>query len=148
MIPTKFVVIEQFPLTFSGKIDRKALPNIVEFRYLSNLSLVDSPAQNECEQIIVEIIKKLLHLGEVNPKTNFFELGAHSLLLVELAYALSKALKREIKVVEIFAYPTVRLLSSHLSQANPADVASANSTTQRAQAKKSHTIMKRAKYVR
>lgn len=149
MIPNKFVIIDAFPLTYTGKIDRKRLPEVVNFRYLSSSVVVDPVIQNDHEKIIADIIKRLLQLGTVNIETNFFDLGAHSLMLVELAYAVSKELKQEVQVTELFAYPTVRLLASYLNVKTRAEDSFTrdDEILQRADAKKLRGIKKRGDYV-
>jgi hypothetical protein len=48
---------------------------------------------------------------------NFFDLGGHSLLLVQVQAKLRVALRREIAIVEMFQYPTIRAMATHLVRA-------------------------------
>ncbi|MBA2651067.1 MAG: amino acid adenylation domain-containing protein [Tatlockia sp.] len=117
MIPTKYIVVNQFPLTFNGKINRKAIPSITEYTNLAN-EIVSSPVQNPIEDLIVDLIKTLLNKDLINPESNFFNLGLHSLLLVELADKLNQTMNQPISVVDLFTYPTVRSLAQFLTQFN------------------------------
>jgi polyketide synthase PksJ len=115
MIPTKYVVVNQFPLTFNGKINRKALPAIAEYSNLAD-EITLSPLQNPIEEIIIELIKSFLNKDVINPETNFFNLGLHSLLLVELTEKLNKSLNQPVSVVDLFTYTSVRSLANYLTQ--------------------------------
>jgi amino acid adenylation domain-containing protein len=144
MIPTKFFAVDQFPLTFNGKIDRKIIPDLPNIRSLSS-STTNTPIQNNYEMIVIDIIKRSLNLAMVDPQSNFFDLGMHSLLLIEFSYALSKAFKRPVNVTEIFAYPTVRLLTNYLTieEKEEKDDGEVDSFKQRADAKRSRKILNR-----
>lgn len=114
MIPTKYIVVNQFPLTFNGKINRTAIPSITEYTNIAD-EIGSSPLQNPIEEVIVELIKSLLNRDVINPESNFFNLGLHSLLLVELADKLNKTLNQTMSVVDLFTYPTVRSLAQFLT---------------------------------
>jgi hypothetical protein len=55
-------------------------------------------------------------VGEVGTEDSFFDLGGHSLLALEAHALLQKRLNREIPVVELFHYPTIRVLAAYLDQ--------------------------------
>ncbi len=56
---------------------------------------------------------------------NFFDLGGHSLLLVQAQGRLREALGRDIPVVDLFRFPTVSLLARHLGEDSAAATAAA-----------------------
>ena len=114
MIPTKFVVIKHFPLTNNGKIDRIALPKLIDFHYLADPHFAHPPLQNDYEKAITDLIKQLLKLEPIDPEANFFNLGMHSLLLAEFSSLLSEILNEEVSVIDLFTYPTVRSLAEFL----------------------------------
>ena len=58
----------------------------------------------------------MLRLDEVGVDDNFFDLGGHSLLLVQVQAKLRDVLGREIAIVELFQYPTIRAMSTHLAR--------------------------------
>ena len=59
-------------------------------------------------------MKEVLRLERVGVDDNFFDLGATSLLMVQVHGRLQEALGREIQAVEIFNHPTVAALAAHL----------------------------------
>jgi len=114
MIPSAFVMLDNLPLTPNGKIDSKALPmpNITR----PDLAEVYHPPQTEVEKAVANIWQELLHVETVGIHDNFFELGGHSLLLVQIHSKLQKIFQRDFPLVEMFQYPTISCLATHLGQ--------------------------------
>jgi amino acid adenylation domain-containing protein len=113
MLPTAFVVLETFPLTPNGKLDRKALPipdaqAIVSRDYAAPLG--------ETETILAQIWQDLLGLARVGRHDHFFELGGHSLLAIQLVARIRQALERELPLQTIFAQPVLMRLAHTLDQ--------------------------------
>jgi len=112
MVPSVFVPLSEFPLTPNGKIDRKALP--------SPTALEDEPVapqelpRNELERMITEAWKDALGTNSVGLNENFFDLGAHSLMVAEVHAQLQIQLDREFSLVDLFQFPTVTALANHL----------------------------------
>jgi acyl carrier protein len=79
------------------------------------------PPQTEMEQSIASVWQKMFGLEQVNVEANFFDLGGHSLLLVQMHSLLREKLNSEFPIVALFEHPTVRALARHLDQ--PADSA-------------------------
>jgi acyl carrier protein len=71
--------------------------------------------QNVLEKIIADAWKSVLQLDEVSVDDNFFDLGGHSLLMLQIKRCLESELKVEIAPVDMFEYPTVRTLAQYLS---------------------------------
>ena len=114
MIPSKFYIVDKFPLTANGKINRKSISSVSNYRELLDEI---TPLRNfPIENVINELLEKILNRDVVHPGRNFFNLGMNSLLLVELAEHLSKSFKQTISVIDLFAYPTVRSLAEFLSK--------------------------------
>ncbi|MCI0585368.1 MAG: non-ribosomal peptide synthetase, partial [Planctomycetes bacterium] len=82
MLPAAFVPLDAFPLTPSGKVDRKALPP-PRVDLSAPAALADPPA-SPLEQLIAEIWRDLLGLPHVSAYDNFFDLGGHSLLAMQV----------------------------------------------------------------
>ncbi len=72
--------------------------------------------EDELEQILVEIIQHFLNIEKVGIDDNFFELGLSSLDLVQIAVTFKKVLKKEVPVVILFKYSTVRALAGYMKQ--------------------------------
>ncbi|SEI05570.1 amino acid adenylation domain-containing protein, partial [Rheinheimera pacifica] len=120
MIPSAFVLIDKWPLTPSGKIDKSTLPEPIVFG--SNKEFV--APRDQLEKDLVDIWSELLNVAEdvISVLDNFFSLGGHSLLTVRLVSALRDRLGYEISVVEIFENPTIESLAQFIN-ANASEVA-------------------------
>jgi amino acid adenylation domain-containing protein len=113
MVPSNFVVLDSFPLTANGKVDRNALPDPSTLENESGK--VPELPRNELERIIVEAWEDALGVDGVGLNENFFDLGAHSLLVVEVHMQLQQQLGRELSLVDLFQFPTVTALANHLN---------------------------------
>ncbi len=102
MVPATIVELPAMPLTPNGKLDRKALP---EPRAANS---EDGPARSDLENIIAGIWCKLLGLSSVGTSDNFFDLGGHSLLIVQVQRQLKQTLGREVAIVDMFRLPNDR----------------------------------------
>ncbi|MGA3093496.1 MAG: non-ribosomal peptide synthetase [Terriglobales bacterium] len=112
MVPSNFVFLDSFPLTANGKIDRNALPHPS-----TPAADSDKPPElprTDLERIIAQAWKEALEVERVGLEENFFDLGAHSLMVAEVHMQLQQLLGRDLSLVDLFQYPTVRALVSHL----------------------------------
>jgi hypothetical protein len=112
MVPSAFVQMESFPLTSSGKADRKALPAPAGGRQVDTDYVAP---QSDAEKTIGEIWKELLKLETVGIYDNFFDLGGHSLLLVRVMNRLKPLFARPLTVVDMFQRPTIHELARFLT---------------------------------
>ncbi|NEQ64995.1 MAG: amino acid adenylation domain-containing protein [Symploca sp. SIO2D2] len=112
MVPAAFVLLDTFPLTPNGKIDRRALPapEITS----SSLSTTYVIPQTETQRRIAIIWREVLKVEKVGIYDNFFELGGHSLLLLKVHTQLQELYSLKTSIVELFQYPTISTLSQHL----------------------------------
>ncbi|WP_460200802.1 AMP-binding enzyme [Scytonema sp. NUACC21] len=117
MVPSYFVVLDAFPLTPNGKVDRKALPTPDQTRIEAQAYVAP---RNEVERILTHVWQEVLNLERVGVNDNFFELGGHSLLIVQVHSKLNQKLlgniNKEISVVDLFKYPTISTLAQYLGQ--------------------------------
>ncbi len=104
MVPATFVVLEAFPLTPNGKLDRRALPAPDQCRPATTTYAQPSAGP---ESRIAEIWKELLRLPLAGVHDNFFDSGGHSLLLVRLASQLEAAFGRTVSVVDLLDNTTI-----------------------------------------
>jgi amino acid adenylation domain-containing protein len=114
MVPAAFFPLEALPLTPNGKVDRKALPAPGSER--PELSSNYVAPSNPTERILSDIWTKSLGLKKVGIHDNFFDLGGHSLLMVQVQAKVAEKLNTPVSIVEMFQYPTVGSLARHLSQ--------------------------------
>ncbi|HEY0546553.1 MAG TPA: amino acid adenylation domain-containing protein [Pyrinomonadaceae bacterium] len=113
MIPSVFLVLKNFPLTPSGKIDRKALPAPDGSRLQLAAEFVGP--QTDIERELSAIWQEALRVERVGTHDNFFDLGGHSLLMLKVHGRLQARLDRELSLMSLFKYPTVSALARYLS---------------------------------
>jgi amino acid adenylation domain-containing protein len=113
MAPAAYVHLESLPLTQNGKLDRLALPAPEGQAYTTGGY---EPPVNETEAKLAQIWADLLKLERVGRFDNFFDLGGHSLLLVELQNRLQSAFERDVLIAEMFRYPTVSSLARYITK--------------------------------
>ena len=65
-------------------------------------------------QTIAAVWKDVLKIDKAGIQDNFFDLGGHSLLMVEVQSKLRGQLNRDLSLLELFNYPTIGLLTEHL----------------------------------
>ena len=111
MIPANFMRLDKFPLTANGKIDKKALKGIN-----GNIDLGSEyiAPRNEVEEKIEMIWKELLQKEMVGINDNFFDLGGHSLLMIQLKNKLETTFNKEVSLVDMFNYPTISYLAGYI----------------------------------
>ncbi len=109
MVPSAFVVLSSLPLTGSGKVHRSALPEPE-----SEMSSVYVPPATALERMVADIVAAQLGGDRIGRDDNFFDAGAHSLLMVRVAAELTRRLGRTVAVVDLFRFPTVAALARHL----------------------------------
>ncbi|KOV78041.1 non-ribosomal peptide synthetase [Nocardia sp. NRRL S-836] len=110
LCPSHVVPLEAFPRTPNGKLDAARLPAPV----LAPATAAGTPTERE----VSSVLATLLGTADVGVDHSFFDLGAHSLLLVR-ACELLRPLKPDLRVVDLFRYPTVRALAAHIAGAGP-----------------------------
>ena len=140
MVPATFVTLKQLPLMVNGKVDRNALPEpSPEARVVTAATFV-APA-NEMERLIAGIWSEVLGLEQVGTQDNFFDLGGHSLRLLQVHLKLRQAIGRDVPLVELFEYSTVSTLAAHLHRG--ADTESLESSEQRGARRKQSVSQRR-----
>lgn len=109
MVPNYFMRLDAMPMTASGKTDRKSLPVPDFTRPVREYA----PPETEREKVLCRLMGELLHVEQAGVTDDFFELGGDSLTAIEFV---AKAQDRGISFAlqNIFDYPTVRELCSHM----------------------------------
>jgi len=120
MVPSAFVVMEKLPRTLSGKIDRRALPQLQE---RTGRGEYVAP-RTATEQLVAEIWANLLGLPKISLHDNFFELGGHSLLATRVMVRVRKSTGVELPLRALFENPTVAKLATHIDSSAPESAAS------------------------
>ncbi|MFC5412531.1 amino acid adenylation domain-containing protein [Larkinella bovis] len=112
MVPNNFVVMAKLPLTPSGKIDKKALPDPM-LDGLESRNGFMAP-RTDVEKMVADIWMECLRLEKISVLDNFFELGGHSLIAVQVMTRLEKKTGKRLPLSMLFEYPTVEKLASTL----------------------------------
>ncbi|MCP5046322.1 MAG: amino acid adenylation domain-containing protein, partial [bacterium] len=103
MIPANFTVLEQFPLTPNGKIDRKALPEPDR-----SIQAEQQEPRTETEKLLCVFWSQVLGIEVTSILTHFFESGGHSLLATQLASRFHWNFEVNIPLQLIFERPILR----------------------------------------
>ncbi|SEC17951.1 amino acid adenylation domain-containing protein [Tenacibaculum sp. MAR_2009_124] len=125
MIPAIWVELDTIPLTPNGKLDKKALPQpkinkIPEDNYVAP----NTPLEIE----LATIWQELLGISKIGIRDNFFKLGGHSILVIQLISKL-RAKGYSIAVNEIFDFPTIERICQRLQKITHQFQASSNQIT-------------------
>lgn len=119
MLPHIFTHLEKMPMTPSGKVNRKGLPE-VELNDIESSTEYATP-EGEIEKELAKEIGEVLNYSPVGRNDNFFDLGGDSLKAIELV---SKAHSNGIyfDLQNIFDYPTVKELREHIESGDKQSV--------------------------
>jgi len=112
MMPTWISMLAEIPRTPHGKIDWQALPE-------PQIEAAPVPPASgsgaSLEQRIALIWAQVLGVGEVGLDSNFFDLGGHSMLMVQVQHRLRRDLDMDVALLDLFRYSSVRLLCAQLA---------------------------------
>ncbi|PYV64568.1 MAG: non-ribosomal peptide synthetase, partial [Acidobacteria bacterium] len=112
MIPSAFVVLDAFPLSPNGKIDRKSLP-VPEYVGQTEQYV---PPRNSTEEQLAAIWAKVLRLEKVGAHDEFFALGGHSLLATQVVSRVRQSFGVELPLRALFEAPTVAQLAKRIEE--------------------------------
>jgi len=119
MVPSTFFLLDSFPLTPNGKVDRGALsaPGAEGLRTLRSLDLEETfvPPANGIQADLIRIWEEALDVNPIGIHENFFDLGGHSLLAAAVSREVAKRFGKQISLATIFRWPTVEELAIALS---------------------------------
>ncbi|MGV0103650.1 Thioester reductase [Nostoc sp. DSM 114160] len=112
MMPSAFVMLESLPLTANGKVDRHKLP--APSRERPQLEQAYIAAQTDLERLLAGILSELLKIDRVGIDDNFFDLGATSISILQVAARIKQELDIELSAVKLFQYSTIGSLAKYL----------------------------------
>jgi SAM-dependent methyltransferase len=115
MVPAAFVRLDSLPLTPTGKLDRRTLPAIEDFRPARREA--HAPPRTRTEEALAGIWAQLLGLDAVGVHDNFFELGGHSLLATRVLSRIRDRFEVELSMYSVFEAPTVAGLGRLVDEA-------------------------------
>jgi len=108
MLPNHFVQMKEFPLTSSGKVSKKELPNPQGLGLTATEEYM--PPRTELESKLAILWQEVLGKERISIRENFFELGGDSFKAIRLASRYGK----QIAIIDLYKNPTVETLASYL----------------------------------
>lgn len=116
MLPSAYGCCAAFVLTPNGKIDQKALPEVLSIQ--ATQSRVEP--RNEVERKLSEMWQELLDINvdDFGVTDNFFELGAHSITAVKLEFSVRETYGSKLSVEDIFNYPSIAELAQIIMESD------------------------------
>ncbi|MCC5604893.1 non-ribosomal peptide synthetase [Nostoc favosum] len=114
MLPSAFVVLDAFPLTPNGKVDKRALQNS-ENKWKNTHKSFIAP-RNFTELSLVKLWENLLKTSPIGVTDNFFDLGGHSFLAVRLMAQIQDIFGHNLTLSTLFENPTIEKLSTIVTQ--------------------------------
>jgi amino acid adenylation domain-containing protein len=114
MIPSAFMFLQELPRLPNGKLDRNALP--APEQQVDAGDLNSAVAETSLQQAISAAFCSVLEIKQVGVDQNFFDLGAHSLQIVQVHEQLNQRNAGKIPLISFFQYPTIRTLAAFVEQ--------------------------------
>jgi acyl carrier protein len=120
MIPASVIILDQMPISPSGKLDRRALPEPDQMR--PDLEVVYLAPRTSIEEELAHLWSDMLSIewdGALSPigvNDNFFELGGHSLLATQIISRVRETYQVDLPIRRVFENPTIAGLSEIISQ--------------------------------
>lgn len=113
VLPERFALLEHIPLTPNGKIDYKKLPRDFE----EKIEAVTLP-RDEIETKVKMIWSNVLETDNFGIDDNFFDIGGHSLLMVQVKTQIEEAFDIELKIMDLFHYHSIASISDYVKSKN------------------------------
>ncbi len=112
MIPNLIIKLDELPLTPNAKVDRKYLEKFAVKNIASKAEYVEP--KDELEKRLVKVWEEILNLKKIGVEDDFFEIGGHSILAINLLEKISKEFDVEIPMVKFFMNPTIRNIANQI----------------------------------
>jgi len=112
MVPHEINVINEFPTTLNGKIDRKSLLRNSKLS-LDNVGEKTAP-RSATEHLVAKIWEECLNVKNIDVFSNFFEIGGHSLVAVRVMALLEKETGKRLPLSTLMMHSTIEKLSQFM----------------------------------
>jgi len=113
MVPTGYAVLQALPLTANGKVDRRALP--APSTAWQGMKAEHVAPRTGTERILASIWSKVLGVADPGIHENFFDLGGHSILGIQMLSQIEQRFGRTYGLNLLFRSPTIAELAQELS---------------------------------
>ena len=114
MLPTALVLMDEFPLTSNGKIDRRKLPEPDRSDRVTRSEF--AALQTPTEEILASLWGEVLGLEQVGRYDNFFDLGGHSLLATRLVARIRQTFRVDLSLRHLFERPTLTAVADFIDR--------------------------------
>jgi len=141
MIPAAIVTLPALPLTSNGKLDRRALPDP---DMLSTGKTFVRPG-SETERKLAKIWLEVLKIEQAGIHDSFFDLGGHSLGIIQVQGKIKEQFNKDVTVVDIFKYPTISTLAKFLDEESNTEETIRKSQQRGARQREAATRMQQAR---
>lgn len=111
MVPSAFILLSEIPLNANGKIDKKKLPEpqYSDFRVNEYVA-----PETEVQKNLVSIWSELFQFDQIGIHDNFFKLGGHSLMAMQMISKIREIYEGELSLSQLFVKPTILELESSI----------------------------------
>ncbi|HKV91741.1 MAG TPA: amino acid adenylation domain-containing protein [Candidatus Angelobacter sp.] len=116
MVPAAIMVLDNLPMTATGKLDRRALPDPTQEEMVAEEEYQRPWTQTE--EMMAQIWAIVLNRQRVGLHDNFFELGGHSLLATQIMVRVQDSFHAELSLRALFENPTVASLAAAVENAH------------------------------
>jgi amino acid adenylation domain-containing protein len=118
MIPAAFVMLDAFPLTPNGKIDRAALAALGAAALVPEHDYV--APRTPTEATLADIWRDVVNVERIGVDDNFFEIGGHSLMVTQVMWRARETFQVELSLRTLFERPTIAELAEAVELAQAA----------------------------
>ncbi|RXJ49670.1 amino acid adenylation domain-containing protein [Gelidibacter gilvus] len=113
MLPHQYFLVEEFPKTLSGKTDRK---NLLKNIFTQTKTLGFTEPTTASEKIIANIWQECLKIDKIDANSDFFEIGGHSIVGVQVMARIEKETKNRLPLVALLNHPTIKELAAYMDR--------------------------------
>lgn len=115
MVPSAFVILDQFPKSPSGKVDRRSLPPLERLKPEMAINL--TTLRTQTEEVLVALWSETMKIDAVGIDADFFEMGGHSLLAMQLVSRIRRVFEIDLPLSAIFEFPTISRIGAQIDEA-------------------------------
>jgi amino acid adenylation domain-containing protein len=113
MVPSIILPLDAMPLTATGKVNRRALPDP---KHADSHAAARIAPRNQIEESLAELWKAVLEVPTVSMHDHFFEQGGHSLLATQLVSRIRELFNVDVPLPAIFERPTIGALAEEVTR--------------------------------
>ncbi len=114
MLPSEFIMLSTMPMTFNGKINRRALPMPAPVSPAIESTAMTSA--DDLEMRLISIWRRILNNESFGIDDDFFTLGGNSLMAIRMLAAIEKEFDRRLSLTQILKFSTIARLAQLVSQ--------------------------------